>query len=171
MRKMALFSVLLFSAFSYGQLRQTKLTDNEIDIIGKRLYSFYRNTPDKEEIQKLGLRNIVEYIADFTYNGKTIATVAVGLDKYLFNEEETYYIANRTPQICFSTTDLSSDILLALLKENNWKTSKPNEREEFICNSEFGGKKFFSTEDNGKTYKTTKFANGKIDIILYKLEK
>ena len=163
MRKIFLFSALLISAFSYGQLRQTKLTDNEIDIIGKRLYSFYRNTPDKEEIQKLGLRNIVEYIADFTYNGKTIATVVVGLNKYLFNEEETYYIANRTP--------LSSDILLALLKENNWKTSKPNEREEFICNSEFGGKKFFSTEDNGKTYKTTKFANGKIDIILYKLEK
>ena len=172
MKKIILFSAIFFSSFSFSQLKQTKLTDNEINIIGKRLYAIYQgNTPNKEEIQKLGLRNIIDYIADFKYNGKIIATVGVGLDKYIFDGEETYYIANKTPQICFSVADIPSDIILTLLKENDWKISKPNEKEEFICNSDFGGKKFFYTEDNGNTYRTTKFADKKIDIVLYKLEK
>ena len=47
----------------------------------------------KEEIQKLGLINIVDYIANFKYNGKTIVAVAVGLDRYIiYDGEEIYYI-------------------------------------------------------------------------------
>ena len=50
---------------------------------------------------------------DFKYKGKTIATVAVGLDRYIFDGEETYYTANRTPQIYFSGADILSDIFLS----------------------------------------------------------
>lgn len=34
MKRIIFLAALLFSAFSYSQLKQTKLTDNEIDIIG-----------------------------------------------------------------------------------------------------------------------------------------
>ena len=52
-------------------------------------------------------------LLDFKYKGKTIATVAVGLDRYIFDGEETYYTANRTPQIYFSVADILSDIFLS----------------------------------------------------------
>ena len=36
MRKIIFFVILLFSAFSYGQLKQTKLTDEEVNILGTK---------------------------------------------------------------------------------------------------------------------------------------
>ena len=36
---------------------------------------------------------MVDYIANFKYNGKTIVAVAVGLDRYIiYDGEEIYYI-------------------------------------------------------------------------------
>ena len=40
MRKIIFFAILLFSAFSYGQLKQTKLTDEEVSTLGVKIHSF-----------------------------------------------------------------------------------------------------------------------------------
>ena len=36
MRKILFFLVLFFSAFSYGQLKQTKLTDEEVNVLATK---------------------------------------------------------------------------------------------------------------------------------------
>ncbi len=90
-------------------------SSNTKSLIFRFFYFFLKSisNTNKEEIQKLGLINIVVYIADFKYNGKTIAAVTVGLDRYIFDGEEIYSItANRTPQIYFSGADILSDMEL-----------------------------------------------------------
>ena len=53
MRKIIFFVILLFSAFSYGQLKQTKLTDEEVNILGTKTNQGF-GVFNYDEIKKYG---------------------------------------------------------------------------------------------------------------------
>ena len=74
-----------------------------------------------------------------------------------------------TISICFKTSDLPNDVQLALLKEGNWKIDKDGGQQEYLCPNGLGIG-LFHTEDYD-TYTLRKLADGKIKLVLYKLEK
>ena len=62
----------LFSTLSYGQLKQTKLTDEEVNVLATKTSQGFGEF-NYNEIKKYKLENILVYIAEFQYEGKTIA--------------------------------------------------------------------------------------------------
>ena len=168
MRKIVLFGILLFSTLSYGQLKQTKLTDEEVNILGQRTHRIYRGKSfNYEEIKKYNLEDILSYVVDFVYEGKTIATAIVGITHYIGGGSSTFYITASSVDICFNTKDLPDDIQFSLLKENEWMIEKAGGQRECICSK--NSIKLFYTEDN-ENYRMNSLAKGKIKMILYKLE-
>ena len=76
MKKILFFVVLSFSVFSYGQLKQTKLTDEEVNVLATKTSQGFGEF-NYNEIKKYKLENILAYIVEFQYEGKTIATTLV----------------------------------------------------------------------------------------------
>lgn len=169
MRKIVLFGILLFSTLSYGQLKQTKLTDEEVNILGKRTNRIYGDTSfNYEEIKKYNLEDILSYVVDFVYEGKTIATALVSITHYIGGGSSIFYITVPSVDVCFDTKDLPDDIQFSLLKENEWIIEQAGGQIECICSK--NSIKLFYTEDN-ENYRMNSLAKGKIKMILYKLER
>jgi len=176
MRKILFFLVLFFSAFSYGQLKQTKLTDEEVNVLAMKTSQGFGEF-NYNEIKKYKLENILAYIVEFQYEGKTIATTLVDVSYTIGAGYSSFSLPFRRVNICFRTADLPNEVQFALLKEttsfgeNSWKIEKNEAQQEFLCpNTALGGIGLFYTEDS-KKYTLNSLAGGKIKMVLYKLEK
>lgn len=175
MRKILFFLVLFFSAFSYGQLKQTKLTDEEVNVLATKTSQGFGEF-NYNEIKKYKLENILAYIVEFQYEGKTIATTLVDVSYTIGAGYSSFSLPFRRVNICFRTADLPNEVQFALLKEttsfgeNSWKIEKNEAQQEFLCPTAFGGVGLFYTEDS-KKYTLNSLAGGKIKMVLYKLEK
>jgi hypothetical protein len=167
MKKVILSLAVLFSTLSYSQLKQTKLTDEEVNILAdskKGLGVFNYN-----EIKKYNLQNILAYVAEFQYEEKVIGTAIVNVLYNIGAGFSSFSLSFPTISICFKTSDLPNDVQLALLKEGNWKIDKDGGQQEYLCPNGLGIG-LFHTEDYD-TYTLRKLADGKIKLVLYKLEK
>ena len=176
MRKIIFFVILLFSAFSYGQLKQTKLTDEEVNILGTKTNQGF-GVFNYDEIKKYKLENILAYVVEFQYEGKTIATALVDVSYTIGAGYTSFSLPFKRVNICFKTADLPNEIQFALLKEsssigdNSWKIENDEAQQEYLCPSAgIGGVALFYTEDY-KRYKLNSLAGDKIKMILYKLER
>ena len=67
MRKILFFVVLFFSAFSYGQLKQTKLTDEEVSMLGVRIHSFRGRGSlfNYEDLKNYHLLDLLGFIVEY----------------------------------------------------------------------------------------------------------
>lgn len=167
MRKIVLFGILLFSTLSYGQLKQTKLTDREIDMLGSRIHSFSKGGNFYyQEIKDNKLQNLLGFIAEFQYREKTIAKIFMQV-KYLLGSGETMLNLSffKMVDVCLKTKDLSDNILIDFLKKG-WRAEEAGGDEEYIC----GGRLNIFTQDESGYYKLKGLANGEIKIVLYKIE-
>ena len=170
MRKIIFFAILLFSAFSYGQLKQTKLTDEEVSIFGERIHSFRGRGSlfNYEDLKNYGLLDLLGFIVEYQYKGKSIARVFVRGD-YTMGSGETLLQLSflKLVNVCFKTSDLPNDLMLTLLKENAWEVDKGGGNEEFICS--IGTMNIFYLDEKGYYHLKT-LANDQIKIVLYKVE-
>ena len=175
MKKILFFVVLSFSVFSYGQLKQTKLTDEEVNVLATKTSQGFGEF-NYNEIKKYKLENILAYIVEFQYEGKTIATTLVDVSYTIGAGYSSFSLSFRRVNICFRTADLPNEVQFALLKETSsigeksWKIEKNEAQQEFLCPTAFGGVGLFYTEDS-KKYTLNSLAGGKIKMVLYKLEK
>lgn len=167
-----LLVVALLSTVSYGQVKQVKLTDEEVNCLALVMGSPYKGSFNSEDANVLKLRNALSFLLEYRYDGKIIGeriiplTILVGEYGYNFGS------VSNTTGVCFKVSDLPNEIVFSLLKEN-WNHIKINEKEEFICSGNGGGYdgvKIFETKDF-KTFKINSLADGKITLHLYRLEK
>ncbi|MDO4881589.1 MAG: hypothetical protein Q3983_09930 [Capnocytophaga sp.] len=171
MKKIFLFSALLISALSFGQVKQTPLTDEEINILGSKTIGMGSGSFNYNEIKKYNLTNVIGYLVEFQYEEKTIAMAIAGIKYYINSGYSSFAMNFPKVMVYFKTSELSNDVLFTLLKENNWIIQKNEAQEEYVCpDISTNGVSLFRTEDY-KTYKMNNLVDGKIKLILYKLEK
>ncbi|WP_454952260.1 hypothetical protein [Capnocytophaga granulosa] len=170
MRKILFFVVLFFSAFSYGQLKQTKLTDEEVSMLGVRIHSFRGRGSlfNYEDLKNYHLLDLLGFIVEYQYKGKSIAKVFVRGD-YTMGSGETLLELSflKLVNVCFRTSDLPNDLMLTLLRENAWEVDKGGGNEEFICY--IGSMNIFYLDEKGY-YRLKTLADEQIKIVLYKVE-
>lgn len=168
MKKVVFGFALLCMGISFGQVKTVRLTDEEVNLLGNGLKNnFFKSLNFNAEIvEKLKLKNTLSYYVEFKTEGKIINQTIVPVYRYI-SYGNTEYNVEVPYSICFNMKDISTDIAFSLMKEN-WIHSKGNENEEFICNNH-NAISLFQSQDN-VNFKMNNLLDGKIEMILYRLE-
>ena len=163
MKKIVFFAALLFSAFSYSQLKKVELTNDEIDFIAncKDNPLAFNPLDDKYFDQIMSLNN-TPFIFEISYKGKVLYTGT--LNKWFYKYDLMEEDARRKISFCFRYSDLDNDIITELLEDGNWKSEKTN-TSKYICRSNH---ELFSLNEKRKFILNDVF-NNKIKVKLYKI--
>lgn len=65
-----LLVVALLSTVSYGQVKQVKLTDEEVNCLALVMGSPYKGSFNSEDANVLKLRNALSFLLEYRYDGK-----------------------------------------------------------------------------------------------------
>lgn len=168
MKKIAIAFGLLMSGFSFGQIKAVPLNTEEVNRLAYDALSGF-STLKEETIAALNIKNTIGFLVEFQHEGKVIGKKIIKLYSVLHNMGASYSLSDKRVEICFKTKDLSDSINFNLLKTNHWKIVHPKGGEEHICTDHLGVD-LFRSKDQSNHYQMNSLVDGKIQMILYRLE-
>ena len=162
MKKIIFLAALLFSAFSYSQLKKVELTPDEIDFIANNKANILGESLDNKDFDRIMSLNNTIFVFEILYKDKPLYTGTI--NKWYYKYDLMGDTQRKKISFCFRYSDLDNDIITELLEDGNWKSEKTN-TSKYICRSNH---ELFSLNEKRKFILNDVF-NNKIKVKLYKI--
>lgn len=132
MKKAILLFGLLSGIFTFGQVKKTEITKDELEFIAYDKHSLLEGIAPKDLKRIVELNNTL-FITEHSYNGEILFREAIKKWSPMYVSLNS---SNRTNNhICINYNKIPSDLVLELL-ENNWESIK-SDSDKYICIKDF----------------------------------
>ena len=162
MKKIIFFAALLFSAFSYGQLKKVELTPDEIDFIANNKANILGESLDNKDFDRIMSLNNTIFVFEILYKDKPLYTGTI--NKWYYKYDLMGDTQRKKISFCFSYSDLDNDIITELLESKTWDAEKTNTL-KYICKANHE----LFTLNKSKKYILNDVVKDKIKVKLYKI--
>lgn len=162
MKKIIFFAALLFSAFSYGQLKKVELTPDEIDFIANNKANILGESLDNKDFDRIMSLNNTIFVFEILYKDKPLYTGTI--NKWYYKYDLIGDAQRKKISFCFRYSDLDNDIITELLESKTWDAEK-TDTSKYICKANH---ELFTLSKN-KKYILNDVVKDKIKVKLYKI--
>ena len=162
MKKIIFFAALLFSAFSYGQLKKVELTPDEIDFIANNKANIFGESLDNKDFDWIMSLNNTIFVFEILYKDKPLYTGTI--NKWYYKYDLMGDTQRKKISFCFRYSDLDNDIITELLESKTWDAEK-TDTSKYICKANH---ELFTLSKN-KKYILNDVVKDKIKVKLYKI--
>jgi hypothetical protein len=162
MKKIIFFAALLFSAFSYGQLKKVELTPDEIDFIANNKANILGESLDNKDFDWIMSLNNTIFVFEILYKDKPLYTGTI--NKWYYKYDLMGDAQRKKISFCFRYSDLDNDIITELLESKTWDAEK-TDTSKYICKANH---ELFTLSKN-KKYILNDVVKDKIKVKLYKI--
>ena len=162
MKKIIFFAVLLFTAFSYGQLKKVELTPDEIDFIANNKANIFGESLDNKDFDRIMNLNNTIFVFEILYKDKPLYTGTI--NKWYYKYDLIGDAQRKKISFCFRYSDLDNDIITELLESKTWDAEK-TDTSKYICKANH---ELFTLSKN-KKYILNDVVKDKIKVKLYKI--
>lgn len=162
MKKIIFFAALLFSAFSYGQLKKVELTPDEIDFIANNKANIFGESLDNKDFDRIMSLNNTIFVFEILYKDKPLYTGTI--NKWYYKYDLMGDAQRKKISFCFRYSDLDNDIITELLESKTWDAEK-TDTSKYICKANH---ELFTLSKN-KKYILNDVVKDKIKVKLYKI--
>lgn len=162
MKKIIFFAALLFTAFSYGQLKKVKLTPDEIDFIANNKANIFGESLDNKDFDRIMNLNNTIFVFEILYKDKPLYTGTI--NKWYYKYDLIGDAQRKKISFCFRYSDLDNDIITELLESKTWDAEK-TDTSKYICKANH---ELFTLSKN-KKYILNDVVKDKIKVKLYKI--
>lgn len=162
MKKIIFFAALLFSAFSYGQLKKVELTPDEIDFIANNKANIFGESLDNKDFDRIMNLNNTIFVFEILYKEKPLYTGTI--NKWYYKYDLIGDAQRKKISFCFRYSDLDNDIITELLESKTWDAEK-TDTSKYICKANH---ELFTLSKN-KKYILNDVVKDKIKVKLYKI--
>lgn len=162
MKKIIFFAALLFSTFSYGQLKKVELTPDEIDFIANNKANIFGESLDNKDFDRIMNLNNTIFVFEILYKDKPLYTGTI--NKWYYKYDLIGDAQRKKISFCFRYSDLDNDIITELLESKTWDAEK-TDTSKYICKANH---ELFTLSKN-KKYILNDVVKDKIKVKLYKI--
>lgn len=162
MKKIIFFAALLFTAFSYGQLKKVELTPDEIDFIANNKANIFGESLDNKDFDRIMNLNNTIFVFEILYKDKPLYTGTI--NKWYYKYDLIGDAQRKKISFCFRYSDLDNDIITELLESKTWDAEK-TDTSKYICKANH---ELFTLSKN-KKYILNDVVKDKIKVKLYKI--
>lgn len=162
MKKIIFFAALLFTAFSYGQLKKVELTPDEIDFIANNKANIFGEILDNKDFDRIMNLNNTIFVFEILYKDKPLYTGTI--NKWYYKYDLIGDAQRKKISFCFRYSDLDNDIITELLESKTWDAEK-TDTSKYICKANHE----LFTLNKSKKYILNDVVKDKIKVKLYKI--